>query len=272
MKTSKVGRKARLFIPNCNSIGQVIDLPEDLMHYCSRVVRLQDESEVVIWNGENQTFVAQLRYLDKRSAQLSVTDGPKSIAHHELMRPIHVLQALPEGDKMDWIIEKCTEMGAGAFFPIQADRSVVKLKNDRAIKRHQHWLRVCESACLQSERGLLPNIGDIKTFEATLNDWKRDNPKGLLLVFDPNAEVTLNQALGERESTQTSNGVIGICVGPEGGWSDQELAIAAQLNVTAVNFSSRVLRTETFALACLSQLVGLLNLEQSNHDQLSKQP
>lgn len=260
MKNTKAARTVRLFIPACNSIGQVIDLSDDLMHYCSRVVRLLDEASIIIWNGRNCQFDARLNYVSKKLAQVTVIGGPVKLDHKELKLPIHIFQALPEGDKIDWVLEKCTEMGAMAFYPIQAARSVTKLQGDRAEKRHAHWQRVVTSACLQSERGALPAVHPCASLRESLSAWRGAYPKAPLLFFDPQAKNHLKGYI-QKISQETLSDPIAICVGPEGGWSEDELAIAQEHGANLINFSPRVLRTETFALACLSQLVALLDLE-----------
>lgn len=248
----------------CRSKGQVLDLTEDMMHYASRVLRLRDNSTLRVWNGQGQEFMGTLHYLSKKQAEIRITDGPLPLADTELKRPVWVAQALPEGDKMDWVLEKATELGASGFWPIQAQRSVVRLNAERQEKKAIHWERVVQSASIQSERQHLPNLQAAMSLEHAFEAIKQQAPNAQLLWFTPEATTTLTQwcagVSGQLPVTQPLQPLV-ICVGPEGGWSGVETQWAVEHGAVALQFSKRILRTETFALACLSQLTALLQLE-----------
>ena len=256
MKQDKGKRLPRFLLEHCNCEGQVLDLPDDLMHYASRVLRLRDGEALRVWNGQDCEFQATVHYVSKKLAQVQV--GLKlTVKNTELVRPIHIVQALPEGDKMDWILEKCTELGAAGFHPVQAQRSVVKLEGERVSKRHAHWERVVLSASLQSERGRLPKVEPVKSLKTTLDHIGQTWLDAQVLWFTPQAEVTLLHWSQEAHAQSP----LFVCVGPEGGWTPEETEQATQAGAVALNFSQRVLRTETFAVACTAQLTALLNLE-----------
>ncbi|GLR27173.1 16S rRNA (uracil(1498)-N(3))-methyltransferase [Limnobacter litoralis] len=248
----------------CNSKGQALDLSEDLMHYASRVLRLRDNSELRVWNGRGQEFMGTLHYLSKKLAEIRITEGPLPLQDTELMRPVWIAQALPEGDKMDWVLEKTTELGASAFWPIQAQRSVVRLNAERQEKKAAHWERIVQAASLQSERQHLPQLHSAMSLEAAFESIAKQAPGAQLLWFTPEASTTLTQwctgVSGQLPVTQPLQTLV-ICVGPEGGWSGEETQWAVEHGAVALQFSRRILRTETFALACLSQLTALLQLE-----------
>jgi 16S rRNA (uracil1498-N3)-methyltransferase len=258
MKQNKNRRLHRLLLKNCNSEGQVCNLPEDLMHYASRVLRLREGETLRIWNGQNSEYLATIHYVSKKLAQVHVSEQ-LPVMNTELNWPFHVIQALPEGDKMDWILEKCTELGVNGFHPVLAQRSVVKLEGDRAIKRQLHWERVILSASLQSERGHLPQVETVKSLKLTLEYIKHTWPNALLLWFTPGSPLSFRKSI---ESVSIKVPLF-ICVGPEGGWTSEETELAVQMGAISVNFSRRVLRTETFAMACVAQLTALFNLESN---------
>lgn len=260
MKQGKGKRHPRFLLEHCNSAGQVIDLTEDLMHYASRVLRIREGEAVRIWNGQLREFSATVHYLSKKQAQVHIHDEIV-LENTELTCPVHVLQALPEGDKMDWVLEKCTELGVSGFLPVQAQRSVVKLEGDRALKRQAHWERVVLSASLQSERVALARVEPCSSLETALRNMRTTQPDAKLLWFTPEADVTLIQWLENHADWCEAPTPVLICVGPEGGWSEEENALAMQMGATALRFSRRVLRTETFAMACTAQLTALLGLE-----------
>ena len=258
MKQDKGKRLPRFLLEHCNCEGQVLDLSDDLMHYASRVLRLRDGETLRVWNGKGSEYMATVHYQSKKLAQVHIgTLLP--VNNTELCRPVYVLQALPEGDKIDWVLEKCTELGAAGFQPVQAKRSVVKLEGERANKRQTHWERVVLAASLQSERGHLPAVEPVRSLRAALEQILKTWPEAQILWFTPLAGMTLRHWALKVER----NAPLFVCVGPEGGWSPEETELATELGATPLNFSPRVLRTETFAVASVAQLTALLNLENN---------
>lgn len=256
MKHDKGKRLPRFLLEHCNSAGQVLDLSDDLMHYASRVLRLRQGESVRVWNGKGCEYHATIHYASKKLAQIQVSDQ-LAMRNTELNRPLHVLQALPEGDKMDWVLEKCTELGVAGFHPVQAQRSVVKLEGERAAKRQAHWERVVLAASLQSEREQLAMVEPVRSVFDALEYVAHTWPSAHVLWFTPQAERGLRNWSPQANAEEP----LVICVGPEGGWSPEETDTATQLGALPLNFSRRVLRTETFAVACTAQLTALLNLE-----------
>lgn len=264
MKQDHGKRLPRFLLEHCNSVGQVLDLPDDLMHYASRVLRLRDGEALRVWNGSGAEFQASVHYLSKKLAQVHIGEQ-LTTPETELNRPVHVLQALPESDKMDWVLEKCTELGVAGFHPVQAQRSVVKLEGERASKRQSHWERVVLAASLQSERGQLPKVDSVKSLKTALETIVQTWPNAQVLWFTPQASTPLRQWTAEA-APNVPNTPLFICVGPEGGWSPEETALATEMGALPLNFSQRVLRTETFAVACVAQLTALLNLEANQSE------
>lgn len=257
-------RMNRLYLPQATALGQVLELDEEVMHYLSRVLRILDQTDMWIWNGQGADFVGKVHYLSKKTAQIELTEGPFDRSFNELKRPVYLLQGLPEGDKMDWILEKCTELGAAGFMPVQAQRSVVKLKGERAIKRQAHWERVVQSAGCQSERGFAPTVQSISELGEAIAQFRVEYPGAPALLFHPAADTSLASWCESQRQTGSqapNNSPILIGVGPEGGWAPEELSNAQSAGATLLRFSKRILRTETFGIACLSQLIARLDLE-----------
>lgn len=252
-------RKPRFYLAQAKSQGQTLLLDDDLMHYASRVLRLLDGASLRIWNGLGEEFNGQIQYLSKKLAQVTLTGPALGLDGMELARRVFVLQALPEGDKMDWVLEKCTELGATGFYPVQAERSVVKLDGERAKKRHAHWERIVMAASLQSERALLPQVHGIGQLDGTLAQLVQNHPSAELLWFTPQAGHSLG--MWASKASPSPDCPLIVCVGPEGGWSARETELAMQMGAQPLKFSNRILRTETFAIACLSQLTARLGLD-----------
>ncbi|HEY1058135.1 MAG TPA: 16S rRNA (uracil(1498)-N(3))-methyltransferase [Limnobacter sp.] len=252
-------RVPRFYLPEAKAQGQVLPLEDDLLHYASRVLRLREGEPLRAWNGAGAEFDGTVHYLSKKLGEVRLNSPAHPCTGSELTRAVYVLQGLPEGDKMDWVIEKCTELGAQGFFPVQAQRSVVKLSDERAEKRHAHWDRVALAASVQSERAMLPVVAPVGGLSAQLQVLAEQLPHAQVLLFTPQADTHLRTWLAGPAAQ--GNTPLVIAVGPEGGWTPDEIDTAMALGAQCLRFSNRVLRTETFGMACLAQLTGLLGLE-----------
>ncbi|MCK9507469.1 MAG: 16S rRNA (uracil(1498)-N(3))-methyltransferase [Pigmentiphaga sp.] len=221
------------------------ELPPDTAHHAGRALRLKAGTRVSLFNGDGTevhgplSFDAKKAWVDLESAHAPTT---------ELPAPVMLVQGLPAGDKMDWIIEKGVELGLHSIQPIAAQRSVLKLSGERLEKRLRHWEKVMIAACEQSGRNrLMPVLAPL-----SLADWLVRHPEAAAhaALCDPAA----TQAFSDWVDQQA--GPLHFLVGPEGGWAPDETALASQHGISGVRFGTRVLRTETAGLALVSALSG----------------
>ncbi len=232
----------RLYLPELQA-GR-ITLDKEQSHYLVRVLRLPSGALVVGFNGQGQEASMQLLVADAQTC-LVEAEQPQTINRES---PLHtvVLQALCTGDKMDWVVQKSSELGASEIWPIQAERSVLRLTGSRAATRLEHWRKVAESAASQCGRNRLPKLEPIKTFqEAVLQFEARPQAKSAWLL-DPFAAQSLSSA------SLSPN--MGILIGPEAGFSDEEETLARAHGFEGVRSGPRILRTETAAAAVLASL------------------
>lgn len=228
-----------------------IELPDAIAHHAARVLRLRDGETVVLFDGNGGEYPATLRIAGKTvHAELGAHDPREA----ELGGGITLVQGLPSGDKMDWIVEKAVELGVERLVPIAAQRSVLQLNGERQDKRLAHWRRVAAAASEQCGRNRLMRIDAV----ASLAHWLDTPPAGPRLLCHPEDSAPLNAALDDARRA----GSLALLVGPEGGWSDAEQAAARQAGVAAVSFGPRVLRTETAGLALVAAATALLGWEQ----------
>ena len=139
------------------AIGSVFDLPQTLAHHI-QVLRLQTGALVTLFNGDGGEFTATLETIERKRVQVEV----KAFSPREA-EPAHAItlaQALPEASKMDWIVEKAVELGATALQPLAAQRCVVRLSAERAVKRQQHWQAIAVAAAEQSGRNRILHLGE----------------------------------------------------------------------------------------------------------------
>ncbi len=238
----------RFYCPQGLAPHQTLDLPEALSHHALRVLRMKDGAALVLFDGQGGEYPARLAVQGKR-AQATLGDFDPREA--ELAGSLTLVQGLPSADKMDWVIEKAVEMGVARVVPIAAERSVVQLTGERREKRLAHWRRIAESAAEQCGRNRIMQI-DAPT---SLAQWLETPAQGMRLMCHPSASHTLRTALAERPSH------ISLVVGPEGGWSDAEMARVASSKeqLTTVRWGERVLRTETAGIALAAAASALLD-------------
>lgn len=229
-------RLSRFFIDAPLSLGHH-ELPEAQAHYIGRVLRLAAGDAVQLFDGSGREFVGELVEVGKKSVQVELREQFAGLAESPLR--IHLGQGLSRGERMDWAIQKATELGVAHITPIVSERCEVRLKDERADKRLAHWQQIAISACEQCGRSVLPAIHP----PMLLGDWLARTEAELKLVLHPVAEPLASHV---RPAT------LAFLIGPEGGLSEAEVAEAQRAGYQAARLGPRVLRTETAPVAALS--------------------
>ncbi|MGE8293971.1 MAG: 16S rRNA (uracil(1498)-N(3))-methyltransferase [Pseudomonas sp.] len=229
-------RLSRFFIDAPLSLGQH-ELPEAQAHYIGRVLRHAVGDAVQLFDGSGREYLGELIEVGKKSVRVELRECVDGLAESPLR--IHLGQGLSRGERMDWAIQKATELGASEITPIISARCEVRLKDERADKRMMHWRQVAISACEQCGRSVLPMIHPPLELEAWLQQIEAD----LKLVLHPVAEPW---------ATHTPPRSLAFLIGPEGGLSDAEVDQARGAGFEAARLGPRVLRTETAPVVALS--------------------
>ncbi|MDZ4018697.1 16S rRNA (uracil(1498)-N(3))-methyltransferase [Pseudomonas sichuanensis] len=229
-------RLSRFFIDAPLALGEH-DLPEAQAHYIGRVLRMAAGDAVQLFDGSGQEYLGQLLEVGKKSVRVSLDQALPGQAESPLH--IHLGQGLSRGERMDWAIQKATELGANEITPIVSERCEVRLKDERADKRLAHWRQVAISACEQCGRSTLPVIHP----PLTLAEWLKACEADLKLVLHPVAEPLTSHPKPAR---------LAFLIGPEGGLSDAEVEQAKAAGHHAARLGPRVLRTETAPVVALS--------------------
>lgn len=237
----------RFFCEAPLSAGARLLLPAALAHHAVRVLRLRDGAQIVLFDGRGGEYPATLHTEGKDAWALLGAHNPREA---ELAGRVVLVQGLPASDKMDWVVEKAVELGACRVSPIAAQRSVLQLSGARLEKRLAHWARVAQAASEQCGRNRVMAV-DAPT---DLRTWLEQPCDGVRLLCHPEAVPSLPEALAGHTGLEQ----VSLLVGPEGGWSDDELELAAHHNVLAVRYGPRVLRTETAGLALIAATTALL--------------
>ncbi|WP_028629559.1 16S rRNA (uracil(1498)-N(3))-methyltransferase [Metapseudomonas resinovorans] len=229
-------RLSRFFIDAPLALGQH-NLPEAQAHYIGRVLRLASGDPVQLFDGSGQEYLGELIEVGKKTVRVELREAFTGMAESPLR--VHLGQGLSRGERMDWAIQKATELGVAQISPIVSERCEVRLKDERADKRLAHWRQVAISACEQCGRSVLPVIHS----PVTLADWQRDVQADLKLVLHPVAEPLAGHG---RPSS------LAFLIGPEGGLSEAEVDAAKAAGFHPARLGPRVLRTETAPVVALS--------------------
>ncbi|MDP3978501.1 MAG: 16S rRNA (uracil(1498)-N(3))-methyltransferase [Pseudomonas sp.] len=229
-------RLSRFFIDAPLALGQH-QLPETQAHYIGRVLRHAVGDAVQLFDGSGNEFLGELIEVGKKVVRVELREAFTGLAESPLH--IHLGQGLSRGERMDWAIQKASELGANAITPIVSERCEVRLKDERADKRMAHWRQVAISACEQCGRSVIPLIHP----PLALADWLEQSEAELKLVLHPVAEPLASH--GKPQS-------LAFLIGPEGGLTDAEVAQAKSHGFHAARLGPRVLRTETAPVVALS--------------------
>jgi 16S rRNA (uracil1498-N3)-methyltransferase len=236
-------RLTRVHVDQPLAAGSEVVLPESAAAHLGRVLRLGVGDACVLFNGDGHDYAARIVALGKRELRVAI-DASSPVLRESPLRLV-LLQGVARGEKMDLILQKATELGAAAFFPLWSQRSEVKLDEARAEKRLAHWRSVVSSACEQSGRAVVPAVSAPVTLQATLAALP---PGGLRLILDPEGELAFSSlSLDVKEPVY-------LAIGPEGGWSPLDREQLRAAGFLGLRLGPRILRTESAGLAAIAAL------------------
>ena len=232
----------RFFLPGEDFSPTEIHFSDDVLHHLHTVLRLTVDSEAIFLDGTGHCCRVRITRLDRKRGTAQVLQRWQTA---ETALPIHLVQALPKGDKFDLVLQKGTELGISAFHPVLTKRSVALPDRQRSEQRQQRWQRIVQEAARQSRRSHLPQLTPLSPLESVLEA----RPQGLRLVLWEAGAKPLAEAL-----PSTSPSEVTILIGPEGGFDPGEIDLIAAYGFIPVHLGPRILRTETTGLAVTSIL------------------
>ena len=235
----------RFLVPDGLAPGATVDLPAAAAHHALRVLRLDEGDAVTLFDGRGGEWFARLvrsgPSLRAALAAFAAADRAPPLA-------VTLVQALPAADKMDWIVQKATELGAAAIRPVAAKRSVVRLSGERMERRVRHWQQVAVAACEQCGLNRVPAVAPLLDLPQYLGlDAPHDDVR---LFLAPGAERSLREM-------ERPEGAATLLIGPEGGFEEGEARAIAASGFMPVSLGPRVLRTETAGIAAISAMLAL---------------
>ena len=208
--------------------------------HLARVLRMRVGDSLILFDGRGGQYPATIHALDRNSVVASLGDFDATERESGLRLQLGI--ALSRGERMDWVIQKATELGVSSIALLVSERTEVRLKDEREQKKLRHWQQVAISACEQCGRNLLPQILPPQSLAQWVNAAQAD----VRLVLHPLADNT-NPGAGRPAS-------VALLVGPEGGLSPAEVDAAVQSGFSSLQLGPRILRTETAPLAAIAIL------------------
>jgi 16S rRNA (uracil1498-N3)-methyltransferase len=237
-------RIPRVYSPQTMAIGDCIELETGAARHLTSSLRMNSGQLVTLFNGQGGEYTAELVEAKKGKASVRITEFDQTDRESSLS--IHLGIGISRGERMDWIIQKATELGVSKITPLFTERCEVKLSGDRLAKKIIHWQQVAISACEQSQRNKVPKIND----PLKPDQWQTSCDASLKLVLHHRAEKSLGDMFAPSAE-------IALLIGPEGGLSEYEIEQAISLDFSPLALGPRVLRTETAPLAAISILQSL---------------
>jgi len=237
-------RIPRLYTPQALASGSLIDLDEGSSRHLVSVLRMSAGQQVILFNGLGGEYSGELSNVRKNTASVSVSKFIDSDRESPLK--VHLAIGVSRGDRMDWIVQKATELGVCSITPLFTERTEVKLNAERLDKKNRHWQQVAISACEQCQRTLVPLVSPA----IPLTQWVAVDNDSLKLVLHHRADKRLT-------ALNKDSNLVSLLVGPEGGLSDSEIDLSLSYGFKPLALGPRVLRTETAPLAALSILQSL---------------
>ena len=234
----------RLYFPGAIADHGECHVVAGQAHHVIHVLRLQVGAALTLFDGRGGEYVALIKRLDKSGLTLSVAERRE--VNRESPLGVVLAQGISSGERMDYTVQKCVELGITAIQPLTTQRSLVRLTSERADKRVGHWQSVAAAACEQCGRNVVPEILPVQPLMKWLGA-AQNKPDDARYLLSPHANTRLRE-LARPQGTLT------LLVGPEGGWNPDETSAAVGAGFTPLTLGPRVLRTETAAVAALAAL------------------
>lgn len=221
------------------------------VNHIRNVLRMRTGEEILVSNGQGSDYHCRLESIEETTVTASIMwrlDG-----NAELPISITLFQGLPKGDKLEFIIQKCVELGAVRIVPVSTRRTIVKLDAKKEQAKRKRWMGISESAAKQSGRGIVPEVTKVMDFSEALREAESMDVCLIPYELAEGIEHTREVCASIKPSQS-----VGIFIGPEGGFEEEEVSRAIEAGAIPLTLGKRILRTETAGMALISVLAYLL--------------
>lgn len=235
----------RFYCPMPMAVGKPVLLPEAVSRHALGALRLRNGDAVILFNGDGRDYAGTLGR-DGRGVWVDIAE--RTPVDRESPLEVTLIQGVSSGERMDFTLQKAVELGVTAIRPVMMLRTVVRLDEQKRLRRHAHWQGVVMAACEQCGRAALPALEAIEDFPNWLAAYR--NRPARKLIMDPASAQTL-------ADLPAPDGPVWLLVGPEGGFDPAEREVALASGFVPIRLGPRILRTETVALAALAAMQTL---------------
>jgi 16S rRNA (uracil1498-N3)-methyltransferase len=235
-------RLTRVHVPQPLAAGQRHTIEGDAANHITRVLRLRPGDPLTLFDGRGGEHEARVEGFRKGAVIVEV--GDRSAAAVESPLSLTLAQGVSRGERMDWVVQKATELGVTRIVPVLTERTVVKLDAKQGERKLLHWQGIAAAACEQSGRDRIPSVDVALTLAAFFGGV---DSRATRVLLSPAARLRVADLL-------RPEGDVVVLIGPEGGLTEAEQQAALEAGFVAVRLGPRVLRTETAAVAALTLL------------------
>jgi 16S rRNA (uracil1498-N3)-methyltransferase len=238
----------RFFVCRDSIKDGYISITGDDSEHISKVLRLRPGDEITICDGMGTDYLCSIHHLDRKSVICHIIKGSPVNTESPLI--VHLYQGIPKSTKMDLIIQKCTELGIDKIVPVYTERVVVRREDIRdSSNKTARWQRIAEEASKQSRRGHIPSIENPLSYAEIMERF--DSYDMVVIPYEKENSRGLKQVLKGKNNINR----IAMVIGPEGGFTENEIIESIENGAVPVTLGPRILRTETAGFACLSMLM-----------------
>ncbi|MBQ2777273.1 MAG: 16S rRNA (uracil(1498)-N(3))-methyltransferase [Peptococcaceae bacterium] len=227
----------------------IVQFDAELARHMGKVLRLTAGEQVTVSTGGSTAYLVELTEFQKDAVTGRILERMENL--QETAIEVVLFQGMPKGDKLELIIQKCTELGVSAVVPVETSRSVVHLDSGKAAKKLERWQKIAQEASQQSKRVQVPTVGPYYNWKQFLQHLSEQN--GLTIVFWEDEQTQSLKALLRSQAEKPQR--INLVVGPEGGLSEEEVEQLRALGAVSASLGKRILRTETAGMAGISMVM-----------------
>lgn len=241
----------KFFVENNQFEGEKVKIIGEDVNHIKNVLRLNVGEDLIICNKQNsQSFICSIEAFNQTEVNCfllkEITETTEAKTH------IHIFQGLPKADKLEWIIEKCTEIGVKEITPTVMQRSIVKLNEKDKLKKELRWNKIAEIAAKQSQRDSILKVNSIINFKNIFQNLQEYDI--VLVAFEKETKTSLKSVLSQLHA-KNKDFKIAVIIGPEGGITEEEMNLCTENHAISVTLGKRILRTETAPIVFASNLL-----------------